>query len=54
MLVTANKHRTGYSKEMRVAFINAAEDLKPLRERADWNDLLTDPDGYVRENREPK
>jgi hypothetical protein len=51
ILVTARKHRTGYSKELRMAFINASPDLTPLRGRADWKELLQDPDGYLRSKR---
>jgi hypothetical protein len=51
MLVTANKHRNGYSKDMRNEFVQASDDLRPLRGRSDWKDLLQDPDGYLRDSR---
>ena len=46
MLVTAEKQRTGYSKTMRIEFIEGAADLDRLRRRRDWKKLLEDPLRY--------
>lgn len=51
ILVTAQKHRTGYSKTLRMEFIETSADLEPLRKRADWNLLLQDPEAYLRATR---
>lgn len=48
IMITANKHRTGYSKKLRVEFIEDSPHLKPLRKRADWKTLLRDPGAYLR------
>ena len=47
-LITAEKHRSGYSREIRTRFIEAAPELAPLRERADWGAMVKDPLGYLR------
>lgn len=51
ILVTARKHRSGYSKVMRMEFIGTSPDLAPLRKRADWKTLLQDPGAYLRSTR---
>lgn len=48
ILVTANKHRTGYSRVLRQEFIETSPDLRPLRKRADWTTMLHDPVAYLR------
>jgi hypothetical protein len=48
ILVTANTHRAGYGKTMRIDFIKSSPALKPLRKRADWTLLLKDPAAYLR------
>lgn len=52
MLVTAQKHRTGYGKQMRIEFIETAPELGLLRKRADWEGLVQDPDAYLRSARQ--
>jgi hypothetical protein len=49
ILVTATKHRTGYSKDMRMEFVKSSPHLAPLRRRVDWKAVLRDPDTYLRE-----
>lgn len=51
ILVTARKHRIGYSKTMRTEFIEAAPELAPLRQSAGWNGVLQDPEAYLRGTR---
>lgn len=46
ILVTADKQRTGYSKTMRVEFVEGAAELDRLRRRRDWKKLLEDPLRY--------
>ena len=48
MLVTARKHRTGYSKAICTDFIAHAPELAPLRRRQDWEILLRDPVAHLR------
>jgi hypothetical protein len=48
ILVTAEKHRTGYSRDLRLEFIKSSPDLAPLRRRADWKMLQKDPVAYLR------
>jgi hypothetical protein len=48
LIVTASKHRTGYSKDMRMDFIKSSPELAPLRKRPDWKALLRDPEAYLR------
>lgn len=47
-IITAQKHRSGFSKTMRLDFINAAPELAPLRQRPDWSVMLNAPDAYLR------
>ncbi len=47
-LVTARKHRTGYSRMLRVDFIDHAPELAPLRCHSGWKQLLQDPETYLR------
>lgn len=47
-VITANKHRTGYSKKMRLEYIDQSPDLAPLRERTDWLTMLNDPIDYLK------
>ena len=54
ILVTANEHRSGYSRDLRLEFIKSSPDLKPLRKRADWKTLLKDPAAYLRTSRGQK
>ena len=48
ILVTATKHRAGYSQDMRLDFIASSPDLAPLRKRPDWKIVLNDPAAYLR------
>lgn len=48
ILITAEKHRSGFSKTMRLDFIKTSPELAPLRERADWSAMLDDPVAYLR------
>ena len=48
ILVTATKDRTGYSKDMRLAFITSSPDLARLRKHRDWKPMLKDPAAYLR------
>ena len=48
MLITAEKHRKGYSRVIRLEFIDAATELDRLRRRPDWQSLLDDPALYRR------
>ncbi len=54
LLVTANNNRTGYSKDIRLAFIKSSPDLQPLRGRADWTIMQRDPDAFLRTSKKPK
>lgn len=47
LLVTAEKHRKGYSKSIRQEFITSSEELADLRKRPDWDAMLADPAGYT-------
>ena len=47
-IITAKKHRSGYSRVTRLAFIEKAPELAPLRKRADWSAMLNDPVTYLR------
>jgi len=47
ILVTATKHRTGYSKDIRLDFVTTSPALAPLRQRADWQSLIDDPAAYL-------
>ncbi len=48
MLVTAEKARKGYSREMRIDFADEDPDIAPLRQRADWAAMRADPVAYAR------
>ena len=50
-LVTANQHRSGYSKTLRLDFVQSSPDLAPLRGRADWQPMLQNPEAYLRTRR---
>ena len=47
-VITANKHRSGYGKTMRLEYIDQSPDLTPLREHNDWPVMLNDPVGYLK------
>ncbi|MEM7221491.1 MAG: hypothetical protein AAF495_00840 [Pseudomonadota bacterium] len=47
-LTIAKKHRAGYSRALRLDFIEKAPELAPLRKRADWRELLEDPGAYLK------
>lgn len=51
MIVTANKHRSGFSKTMRLDFVEQATELAPLREHADWAHMNNDPAAYLQGSR---
>ena len=51
LLVTADKHRTGYSKTMRLDFIKSAPEIAALRKRAGWKMMLADPAAYLRKSK---
>jgi len=51
MIITANKHRSGFSKTMRLDFVEQAPELAPLRERADWTQMHNDPATYLQGSR---
>ena len=40
MLATATNKRSGYSKDIRLDFIQNAKEIAPLRKRKDWSELL--------------
>jgi len=46
MLLTANNARKGYSKTLRIEFVENSPDLAPLRKRSDWPTLLADPASF--------
>ena len=46
-MITASKHRSGYSKKMRLDFIDRSPELAALRERSDWRALLDDPAAFL-------
>ncbi|MDH3703783.1 MAG: hypothetical protein OEU46_21000, partial [Alphaproteobacteria bacterium] len=47
-IMTAKKHRSGYSKVVRMEFIETAPELAPLRDRSDWTGMLNDPSSYLK------
>ena len=51
ILVTAEKRRTGYSRNMGLGFIKSSPDMAALRNRADWKAMVKDPAAYLRQSR---
>jgi tetratricopeptide (TPR) repeat protein len=51
MLRTATRERSGYSRRIRLDFVDASPALAPLRKRPDWQALLADPATYARRAR---
>ncbi|MEL7471174.1 MAG: hypothetical protein AAFN27_22160 [Pseudomonadota bacterium] len=48
ILRTALKERTGYSREMRIDFVDKSDDLDPLRARPDWSKMYEDPSAWLK------
>ncbi|MEL6168144.1 MAG: hypothetical protein AAFR35_05610 [Pseudomonadota bacterium] len=48
MLITAREGRHGYSKDIRLDFVDRAPELDALRQRPDWAVLLDDPKAWGR------
>ena len=46
MLLTAANARKGYSRTLRIEFVENSPDLEPLRARSDWPKLLADPASF--------
>ena len=51
MLTTARKHRAGYSRDIRLDFVDNAADLDGLRARDDWPAMRDNPEAYTKRKR---
>ncbi len=51
LLITAEAKRTGYSKEIRLDFVESSADLDGLRACPDWQAMLDDPRSFLSEHR---
>ncbi|MEM9062622.1 MAG: hypothetical protein AAGD13_19350 [Pseudomonadota bacterium] len=47
ILLTARTGRSGYSREMRIGFVDGADELDALRKRPDWAELYRDPGAWL-------
>lgn len=47
IIVTAQKERKGYSREVRMDFVDNSPDLESLRTHPDWASMRADPAGYL-------
>lgn len=47
IILTAEQARRGYSRDIRLEFVENSSDLAPLRKHKDWAVMRTDPVAYV-------
>lgn len=47
LLITAEKKRSGYSRTIRLEFVETSNDLSELRSRTEWPAMLEDPNAYL-------